>query len=333
MMGITNNNISVSIIVPVYNAEKYLKRCLDSLLKQTLKNIEIILVDDASSDKSYNILKEYQNKNMEKIQVIHLDSRRGPGGARNAGIEASRGEYIGFVDSDDDVKCSMYEILYKSALKGRYDIVDAAFYNEFAMQNMRTIGNNVLGKLSLDKKKDLMIHAGFIWSKIIKRNIIIDNNIRFRENSIYEDIDFIRLVIINSKKIYAVDKILYNYRNNSESITNAYGTMLQINAKIDCMKSLVSKFKKLDIYDIYEEELIYLIYKTYMNMIDIAIGDAKNSLQENLFLKLRQFFFEFCDESYINNKYIKDISKDQRVFADLNNFNIDKLISYIKSTL
>ena len=101
--------IKVSIIVPVYNNEKYLRRCLESLVNQSLKDIEIILINDCSTDKSIDILNGYEEKYSEKITLINLNENKRPGGARNRGIEAAKGEYLGFVDSDDYVEKDMYE--------------------------------------------------------------------------------------------------------------------------------------------------------------------------------------------------------------------------------
>lgn len=321
--------IKVSIIVPVYNSEKYLKRCLDSILNQSLSEIELIVVNDMSTDNSINILNEYKKQYKDKIIVIDMKQKGGPGGARNEGILAAKGEYIGFVDSDDNVEINMYEVLYSIAKKSDYDMVDCGFFNEYANENMRTIGNNSLGNLTLSKKQTLMMHAGFIWSKIIKRNILIENNIKFRENVIYEDIDFIRKVILYLSKIAATEEVLYYYRNNSKSITNSADNLIQISEKINAIKSIVSTYKNLNVYEDYKNEITYVTYKTYLNLLDLSMTMGGIVVKENIFYKLRSFFFDICDESYTKNKYIKDIPMDQRIFAEVNNREPDKLVKYV----
>lgn len=281
-------DVKVSVIIPVYNNEKYIERCLKSTINQTLKEIEIIVINDASTDNTKALLEKYS----DKIQVINLDSNLGPGGARNIGINAARGEYIGFVDSDDDIKKNMYEVLYNICLKTKYDMVDCAFFNEFANQNMRTIGNNSLGVLSIEKKKRLILHSGFIWSKIIKRSVITDNNIRFRENCIYEDIDFIKIVCLYCRNVGATSKILYNYRNNESSIKNSYGLSFMLESKYKSMKALVDNFKQLNMYEVYKEELKYLVYKAYTSV--------SCSIKSNLNDK----FLELCDGDFGDTKYI-----------------------------
>ena len=119
--------IKVSVIVPVYNTEKYLRRCLDSLVNQTLREIEIIIVNDASPDNSIEIMREYERKYKNKVVVIDLKVNVKQGGARNEGINIAKGEYIGFVDSDDWVDKEMYKELYNKAKENNADIVDSDY--------------------------------------------------------------------------------------------------------------------------------------------------------------------------------------------------------------
>jgi glycosyltransferase involved in cell wall biosynthesis len=283
-------NIKVSIIVPVYNTENYLTRCLKSLVNQSLEEIEIILINDCSTDQSMTILEEYKRLYPEKIIIINLEENRGPGGARNQGIHIAKGEYLAFVDSDDDVSYKMFEELYKIAHRAHYDMVDCQFYHEAFNKNMKTTSESALGELNLEKRKELFIHSGFIWSKIIKRNIIINNNIKFREKVAYEDIDFIRIAIFYCKKIYATDMLLYNYRNNSNSITNHYTNDIQIYQKMDALRYLIKKFKNFNAYNDYKGEITYLIYKTYVIMLEYVITLEKEKINFELFKELHDFF-------------------------------------------
>ena len=112
----------ISVIIPVYNAEKYLERCLDSACKQTLQDIEIICVDDCSTDGSFEILKKY-SKNYKNLIVIKLEKNQGESAARNAGLSAAKGEYLAFMDNDDEIDLNFYEKLYEKAAKTNADIV------------------------------------------------------------------------------------------------------------------------------------------------------------------------------------------------------------------
>lgn len=320
-------NIKVSIIVPVYNAANYLSNCLDSLVNQSLEEIEIILINDSSTDKSLGILEEYRQKYAEKIIVINLDENRGPGGARNEGISIAKGEYLGFVDSDDYVSAQMFEELYTIACKSNYDMVDCQFYHENFDINLKTTIENAYGKLNLEKRKEIFLHAGFIWSKIIKRNIIIDNHIRFREKVAYEDIDFIRITMFYCQTIYATNSILYYHNDNVDSITNQYNENIQLYQKMDSMRSLVKKFKKLNAYNDYKDEITYLIYKTYTTMLNYNITLPKEEINFERFKKLHDFFFELVNYDYQNNKYILQLDKSNRVLAEVNNIDYRELIS------
>lgn len=319
-------SIKISIIVPVYNSEKYLRRCLDSLVNQTLKDIEIILVNDCSTDGSLNILNKYEIEYPNKITIVNLKENKGPGGARNAGIDLANGEYIGFVDSDDEVSCEMFEYLYKIAKRADYDMVDCKFFNEYLNTNILSTDKNAAGILNLEKRRLIITNPGYVWSKIIRRSILKNNTIRFREKVAYEDLEFIPIVILFCKKICTTNKVLYNYKYNSESITNYYTNEVHVNQKLDSMRAFVSKFKELGVYDDYREEITYLIYKTYANMIQSVLVLEK-SIDLQLFKRLHDFFFEVVDYDYSNNKYIANISKKDRLFAEINNKDYTAIIN------
>lgn len=320
-------SIKISIIVPVYNTEDYLSGCIDSLVNQTLEEIEIILINDCSTDKSTTILEEYKQKYPEKIILINLAKNKGPGGARNEGLQIAKGEYIGFVDSDDYVVDNMFEELYSLANEGNYDIVDCKFHHEGFDKNLKTTIDSVLGKLNLEKRRELFVHSGFIWSKIIKRSIIIDNNIKFRENVAYEDIDFIRIALFHCQNIHATDSILYYHRENSDSITNQFTESIQVQQKMDSMRALVKAFKVLNAYEDFKDEITYLIYKTYIIMLDYNLTLLKEEINLNIFKELHDFFFELVGYDYQNNKYILQIDKQDRMLAEINNIDYKQLIS------
>lgn len=295
-------NIKVSIVVPVYNSEIFLPRCIDSLVKQTLKEIEIILINDCSTDDSLSILEEYKQKYPEIIKLIDLKENKGPGGARNEGLRIAKGEYIGFVDSDDYASEEMFKSLYSQS--NNYDIVDCNFFNGDLNINMGTTTENVTDELNLEKKKELFIHSGYIWSKIIKRALILDNHIQFRENKAYEDIDFLRIVIYYCNKINFVNKVLYFHRNNMKSVTSRTSLDIQVFQKIDSIKALVASYKKLGAYKDYKDEITYLIYKTYAIVIEYAVYFENYEIDNNVLYLIHDFFLSFSDNDYTKNKYI-----------------------------
>ena len=212
----------LSIIVPVYNVEKYLPKCLESLTNQTLKDIEIICVNDGSMDNSLAILKEFASKD-SRIRII--DNRhQGVAKTRNTGIEQATGEYIGFVDSDDFIDIDFFEKLYNSATKSNSDIAIASilkhknFFNIYnAKYTKEETAITIQDKIKLcGDKKHFFFYA---WNKIYKSSLIKKNNIEFSEGQIYEDVMFAIRALYYSNKIISVSKTKYHYVEHENSLT------------------------------------------------------------------------------------------------------------------
>ena len=212
----------LSIIVPVYNVEKYLPKCLESLIKQTLKDIEIICVNDGSMDNSLAILKEFASKD-SRIRIID-NQHQGVAKTRNAGIEQSTGEYIGFVDSDDYIDIDFFEKLYNSATKSNSDIAIASilkhknFFNIYnAKYTKEETAITIQDKIKLcEDKKHFFFYA---WNKIYHSGFIKENNIKFSEGQIYEDVMFAIKALYYSNKIISVYGTKYHYIEHENSLT------------------------------------------------------------------------------------------------------------------
>lgn len=212
----------LSIIVPVYNVEKYLPKCLESLIKQTLKDIEIICVNDGSMDNSLTILKEFASKD-SRIRIIN-NQHQGVAKTRNTGIEQSTGEYIGFVDSDDYIDIDFFEKLYNSATKSNSDIAIASilkhknFFNIYnAKYTKEEIAITIQDKIKLcEDKKHFFFYA---WNKIYHSGFIKENNIKFSEGQIYEDVMFAIKALYYSNKIISVYGTKYHYIEHENSLT------------------------------------------------------------------------------------------------------------------
>ena len=193
--------MKLSVIVPVYKAEAWLNECVDSLLNQTLKDLEIILVNDGSPDRSGEIMADYAARFPETVRTLTL-SNGGQGRARNRGIELARGEYLGFVDSDDYVLPEMYETLCRVADAEGADIVDCeieAFYENGATERLRTWRD---GKP--------IAAAGSACNKLFRRSTV--GEIRFPEGLKYEDFGFSAKLLLRSRKTVHLPDALYRYR-------------------------------------------------------------------------------------------------------------------------
>ena len=215
----------ISIIVPVYNTEKYLEQCLGSLLAQTYKNLEIICVNDGSNDNSKNILEHYKNLD-ERINVINQENQ-GQSEARNKGIENATGEWITFVDSDDWVKIDCYEKFYKALNEKEFDIFmfngvsfnekgkDLALRDFFRIENWsKTSGEIITFK---DCKNPFEGNLS-VYNKIYKKKFLDSLNLKFEKFSLMEDELFWIKAFGAAKSIYLCDEIFYFYRQQKKSV-------------------------------------------------------------------------------------------------------------------
>lgn len=217
-----NNNDIISVIIPVYNVEKYLCRCIDSVLSQTYKNIEVILVDDGSTDGSSDICNDYQLKD-SRIKVIHT-TNGGVSNARNIGIDVSTGKYIGFVDSDDWISSDMYEKLYNEMIRNNADIVQCSFLfvNE-KNESIKPFDKNDINKIC-DKSEGIsrLVDENFIsgvCNKLFTRKIIGDNRFEIGKK-MSEDAFFNFKVFLNCNKSVEIVDVGYFYFLRNNSATN-----------------------------------------------------------------------------------------------------------------
>lgn len=212
----------VSVILPVYNTEKYLKKCLESLKKQTLKEMEFICVNDGSTDKSLNILKDFAKQD-SRFKVF-TQKNQGPGIARNEGLKYAKGEYVGFVDPDDWTNPEMFENLFNYAKKHECDIVasDYNICNEKGkiVQNKKLTDN--FGEYFKPKKDEPFSWENLkpaelygldipVWNKIFKRDLLIEKNVEFGKERMSEDVQFTIKAVLNSSKLGYIDSPQYNY--------------------------------------------------------------------------------------------------------------------------
>lgn len=230
---------NVSIIVPIYNVEKYLERCMDSLLNQTLKDIEIIMVDDGSPDNCPQMCDEYAKKD-GRVKVIHKKNA-GLGMARNSGLEIASGEYVAFVDSDDFVQLDAYEILYNEATNTKSDYVLCGYnrikdnecvwtyHSETSCNSDLFKGAECLevlkGMIGRDIKFPRSLHFDFaVWHGIYRNQLIKDNLLRFcsERDLISEDIVFHLSFIPHCNIIRTISNGLYNYCENQGTLTTKY---------------------------------------------------------------------------------------------------------------
>lgn len=303
----------ISIIVPTYNVEKYVEKCIKSLINQTLSNIEIILVDDGSTDRSGDICDKYEAID-KRIRVIH-QTNRGLGLSRNSGIEVAEGDYIGFVDSDDFVSIRMFEILYRNAQLHNADIsycTHQKFEDEKLVSDTKElkakvktwVGKESIRQYMLDRiglppqsSRDNLYGAS-VWCGIFKKWIFSDLCARFvsERQFIAEDMIFNIDVIPNCKCIVHQDEPLYYYRFNPASLTRAYKPD-RFQKNIELFHEMASKlFNYYDTNEIFKSTSRYLLTVS-RNAIIQEVRFAKINGVKTAKQKIR----EICNNDEINN--------------------------------
>lgn len=313
----------ISVIVPLYNAENYLKRCIDSIINQTYQNLEIILINDGSTDNTLEIINEYAQK---KDTIIVIDKKNsGVSDSRNLGIEKSTGEYITFIDSDDWLEENAIESLYEQLKKSNYNIIRGKYIRE--IENKKS--QKAIEKFSYnieDKEKNIqrlidLILSGemycYVWLLMIKSNII-KNKVFFNNKlAMMEDTIFYLDLLLDGNDILFSDSITYHYYLNkksaSQNIQNAYRNYKNA--------LLVNKIfeEKLKMKNIYSEKRKKIFYtKTSLSIASYIYTTFKYDRRN----------FKKCYENIINNQEICDILK----YAELKNINKQNLyiIKFLK---
>ena len=257
--------IKVSIIVPVYNVEKYLEKCLDSLVNQTLKEIEIIVVNDGTKDNSQEIIDKYTKKYPKKVKG-YIKENGGLSSARNYGLKYAKGDYIAFVDSDDYVELDMYEKMYNKAISDNFDIVacDLLYvYDNKKVDAFSNLNNDILTKEEI-KKCMINIYPS-AWNKIYKKELF-KHNIYFKDSVWFEDVEFLYRLISKVNSIGVVHEKFYNYVQREGAITKTFDNRLF--HYIDNWNGILDYYKKNKIYDEYKLELEYCyvryLYATFI---------------------------------------------------------------------
>lgn len=310
--------IKVSVIIPMYNSEKYIERCIKSIQNQTLKEIEIIIVDDESTDTSPNLCKTLASEDGR----IHLVTQKnsGPGLARNRGMAEAKGEYVAFVDSDDTIASNMYEVMYKAAKQAQADACLCGFSQVEAdgteEQHFNPLGGecfegdrvikgvllNILGSQP-DATSDFVLGIA-VWKGLYSRKIIQDKHLAFYSERVYysEDTMFNVDYFLHSQKVVMVKDCLYKYQKNDSSFTATYKTDMH-DKNIRFYQAIEERIQGLDCY-----------------------AEAKMRLQR-LFLGFVRYYLQRIVELYPAKeamKQIKDICRDSVIVEVMKEYPFEK---------
>lgn len=273
----------LSVVVPVYNVEKYLDRCIKSIINQTYKNLEIILVDDGSKDNSGIICDKYASKD-KRIKVVHKENE-GLSEARNTGIRLSKGQYITFVDSDDYIDKRMYEILISDLEKYEVDIATCDYLRIVDYRKKAEISNEVLiysKNKAISKILKNEDYKDYAWNKIYKKELFDD--VLYPKGRIQEDVATTYKLILKANKVSYNKSKLYFYLKRRGSIIDSWN----IKNDIDLYISSLERYKDIDIFlkDLIDNDRFFLIItcdifdKCYKFLEDEMIMEVKKIVKQ-----------------------------------------------------
>lgn len=304
--------IKISIIIPVYNAEKYLKKCIDSVINQNVESKEIILVNDGSIDNSQEIIDEYVAKYPDMIKAIKQENA-GQAVARNVGIENASGEFLAFLDSDDYLEENSYQLALN---KAECDDLDIVCFDYYEIINGKKEEKQHYFLNTDDVVRKYIVSETSPCNRIVKRKIFIDNNVRFLVNKIYEDLATIPTLAKYTKKIGYIPDRVYDYviRENS---TMRYTTY---NSKIEdifyAVEKLYNDFKGTEYMEeleyIYIEHLLhaaslrFFSYKEGIGNIDKVVSVMKDKFpkwRKNKYYKMQSIKYKIICELFYHKKF------------------------------
>lgn len=306
----------ISIIVPVYNVEKYLDKCITSILEQSYADFELILINDGSTDRSGIICDEYK-KSDSRVIVIHQENK-GLAAARNTGIEKSRGKFITFIDSDDYIHFDMIKVLYSNIIKYKGDISICKYHmvydenknNEINYKNnTKQLSNIEAVKLIVEKSQANMIVA---CCKLYDKNLF--NNIRYPIGKCHEDEFITYKLLYESNTIVVSDAKLYYYLQRTNSITGKKFSIKRLD-KLEALQQAITYFE-----DNKNKELIYLARIRYLINIQIAYFKVKYEMKPNnevLSMLINLYRKEFKKCSVKNIKRVSWLKQIQVLFFNI----------------
>lgn len=310
----------LSVIVPVYNVGHLVKKCLDTLINQSYKNIEIIIINDGSTDDSKKYIDIYSEKS--NIILIDLCNNQGLGNARNIGINHSTGEYITFVDSDDWIDLDLYSELIKSIEERDADVAICGIKNEYTNWISSEYRYNYKYGNQIDSDMAIKLLSNYgennyrispvVWNKIYRTSVIKNNNIEFLKNSYWEDDIFSFQVMLFAKSVIVVPSVYYHYSQRNGSITKDFSKKHIIDL-IDSFVYLKSFLLESQLWDNNEGYYRAYLDRAISSMINMLCQNEKSTLRQKEYLTM---FFKLYSEEFSIEDTIEylDVNRIKRLF-------------------
>ena len=308
----------VSIIIPIYNLEGYLSKCLDCLICQTLKDIEIICVNDESTDNSLAVLKDYAKKD-KRIKIIN-QKNAGPGVARNAGIDAAKGEYIQFVDGDDWIEPDTCEKCYQKAKQSGVDMLtfNALFISPTKQMPYIYYNLNEEKIISYKDISDILFQSHFnVWHYLFKKSFLEENHIRFPKIVLGEDVPFVLKAWLTATKVYCIPETLYNYNDfRTTSICRSYRNKTDIFTFLEMSRDLILPIQSKNLNESFARFKLAKLFYEYRKEPD--------KIEQKKFKELAK---KFCTSSEYK-KFLRRIRQPITASYKLKLFNFIPVFSY-----
>ena len=304
----------LSVIVPVYNVEKYLDKCLNSLVRQNIDDYEIIVVNDGTRDNSQKIIDEYVGKYPDLVKSF-IKENGGLSDARNYGIKRATGEYITFLDSDDYIEEDTYKNMLAIAYKDNLDLVVSDLEYVWEDGTKEPFIKEGINRVSSDDLKNLFLSPLFSWNKIYKKELFDKLDCKYPVGLWYEDIPVTLKFFSSIDKVGYYNCVSYHYlQRNTSILGSSYNDKMYDIFTI--FKGVVNDFKDRDVYDKYHDELEYLFIEHFL------VYGAFRFLRTDHYKELMSKAFEFVKEYFPNfgdNKYIETLGKKNVIFLRTNN--------------
>ncbi len=301
----------ISVIIPAYNVGKYLGDCLETLLNQSFKDIEIIVVNDGSVDNTAEILSNYAQKYPDIITAVSQENQ-GQSVARNTAIALAKGKYLAFIDSDDRIKDNMLEILYNKAIESDCDVVacnvNCVYPDKTVVINSGIHCNSKA--LSVEEKKELFSMYPIVCNKLFKKELFTEKGLKFEPGIWFEDVLFVNMMIAKISSIAYVEDSLYDYIQRPNSVTYTYSDKL-----FDINKMLhktMDFYRECGLFDEYKDELEYMyvryMFATYIKRLSKSKDFSKFKQGINYAIdKVKSNFPEYKKNHYIVSGGLKSI--------------------------
>lgn len=323
-------NPKVSVIVPVYNVEKYLAKCLDSLVSQTLDEIEIIVINDGTKDNSQTIIDSYVKKYPSRVYA-YFKENGGLGDARNYGLQFAKADYIGFVDSDDYVRADMFEKLYGSAINEDADLVLCDI--EYVWENSQE-RKGLKGLVQVDGveiRKSVFLSPLFAWNKLYRKELFTTYNLKYPKRLWYEDIPVTIPLFAFANKISYVDEVLIYYVQRDSSIMASKNTSKMRDIFV-VLKQVYDFYQSYNLLEKYHIELEYLFIEQLMLYGSFRFYRSNSSfkLMYEALNVMRNYF-----PNWRKNRYIRTLHPHYQFYlktVNLFTLGIYKVFVLIKGT-